>query len=61
MADQPNLSTTRWRVVAEQKDLRDYVESVISPRSPESTLRALILRPWDQCRAGHVGQGFSRL
>ncbi|WP_292294825.1 linear amide C-N hydrolase [Marivita sp.] len=31
IADQPNLSTTRWRVVADQKDLRYYVESVTSP------------------------------
>lgn len=31
IADQPNLSTTRWRVVADQRDLRYYVESVISP------------------------------
>ena len=31
IADQPNLSTTRWRVVADHKDKRYYVESVISP------------------------------
>lgn len=31
IADQPNLSTTRWRVVADHKDLRYYVESVTSP------------------------------
>lgn len=31
VADQPNLSTTRWRVVADQLDLRYYVESVTSP------------------------------
>ncbi|MGY6547749.1 MAG: linear amide C-N hydrolase [Roseinatronobacter sp.] len=31
IADQPNLSTTRWRVVADQKDRRYHVESVISP------------------------------
>jgi len=31
IADQPNLSTTRWRIVADHKDLRYYVESVISP------------------------------
>ncbi|NBC11190.1 MAG: linear amide C-N hydrolase [Planctomycetes bacterium] len=31
IADQPNLSTTRWRVVADQRDRRYYVESVISP------------------------------
>ncbi|MGY6633486.1 MAG: linear amide C-N hydrolase [Alkalilacustris sp.] len=28
---QPNLSTTRWRVVADHKDRRYHVESVISP------------------------------
>ncbi|PWK55542.1 linear amide C-N hydrolase [Roseicyclus mahoneyensis] len=31
IADQPNLSTTRWRVVADHQDLRYYVESVTSP------------------------------
>lgn len=31
IADQPNLSTTRWRVVADHKDRRYYVESVLSP------------------------------
>jgi choloylglycine hydrolase len=31
IADQPNLSTTRWRVVADQLDRRYYVESVTSP------------------------------
>jgi len=31
IADQPNLSTTRWRVVADHLDLRYYVESVTSP------------------------------
>jgi penicillin V acylase-like amidase (Ntn superfamily) len=31
IADQPNLSTTRWRVVADQKERRYYVESVLSP------------------------------
>ncbi len=29
--DAPNLSTTRWRVVADQKDRLFYVESAISP------------------------------
>jgi choloylglycine hydrolase len=28
---QPNLSTTRWRVVADQKDRRYYLESAVSP------------------------------
>lgn len=31
VADAPNLSTTRWRVVADHKDRRYYVESVLSP------------------------------
>jgi choloylglycine hydrolase len=31
IADQPNLSTTRWRVVADQRDRRYYIESVLSP------------------------------
>ena len=29
--DAPNLSTTRWRVVADHKDRRYYAESVVSP------------------------------
>lgn len=29
--DAPNLSTTRWRVVADQKDRRYYFESAVSP------------------------------
>ncbi len=31
IADQPNLSTTRWRIVADQQDRRFYVEAIISP------------------------------
>lgn len=31
ISDQPNLSTTRWRIVADQKDRRYFVESIISP------------------------------
>lgn len=31
IADQPNLSTTRWRIVADQQERRYYVESIISP------------------------------
>jgi len=31
VSDQPNLSTTRWRVVADHKQRRYYVESVLSP------------------------------
>lgn len=31
LADAPNLSTTRWRVVADQKERLFYVESALSP------------------------------
>ncbi|MFU8836598.1 MAG: linear amide C-N hydrolase [Roseovarius sp.] len=31
IADQPSLSTTRWRIVADQTDRRYYVESILSP------------------------------
>jgi choloylglycine hydrolase len=31
VADAPNLSTTRWRVVADHKDRRYYAESALSP------------------------------
>lgn len=31
LEDAPNLSTTRWRVVADQKDRIFYVESAVSP------------------------------
>ena len=52
--DAPNISTTRWRVVADQKDQVYYVESAISPNlfwvdlqnldfSPEGGVRKLDL------------------
>ena len=31
VANQPNLSSTRWRVVADHRERRYYVESVLSP------------------------------
>lgn len=54
--DRPNLSTTRWRVVADQKELRYYFESAFSPNvfwvdlagvdlSPRSGVRKLDLGP----------------
>jgi penicillin V acylase-like amidase (Ntn superfamily) len=57
--DQPNLSTTRWRVVADHKDLLYYFESVVSPNlfwvdlkrvdfSPEAGVRKLDLGPRQQ-------------
>ncbi len=57
--DSPNLSTTRWRVVADQKELLYYFESVVSPSifwvdlnnvdfSPEAGVRKLDLGPRQQ-------------
>jgi penicillin V acylase-like amidase (Ntn superfamily) len=57
--DQPNLSTTRWRVVADHKELLYYFESVVSPNvfwvdlknvdfSPEAGVRKLDLGPRQQ-------------
>ncbi|MBF2076822.1 MAG: linear amide C-N hydrolase [Synechococcales cyanobacterium C42_A2020_086] len=57
--DQPNLSTTRWRVVADHKDLLYYFESVVSPNvfwvdlknvdfSPAAGVRKLDLGPRQQ-------------
>lgn len=54
LSDQPNLSTTRWRVVADHKDKLYYFESAISPNvfwvdlkkvdfSPNSGVRTLDL------------------
>lgn len=54
--DRPNLSTTRWRVVADHKELRYYFESAFSPNvfwvdvggldlSPGSGVRKLDLGP----------------
>lgn len=57
--DQPNLSTTRWRVVADHKDKLYYFESVVSPNvfwvnlkkvdfSPKAGVRKLDLGPRQQ-------------
>lgn len=57
--NEPNLSTTRWRVVADHKDLLYYFESVVSPNlfwvdlknldfSPEAGVRKLDLGPRQQ-------------
>lgn len=59
IADKPNLSTTRWRVVADHKERLYYFESVVSPNlfwvdlknldfSPESGVRKLDLGPRQQ-------------
>jgi len=57
--DQPNLSTTRWRVISDHKDMRYYFESVVSPNlfwvdlkkidfSPRAGVRKLDLGPRQQ-------------
>lgn len=70
IADQPNLSTTRWRVVADHKDMLYYFESVVSPNtfwvdlkkvdfSPAAGTRRLDLGPRQQnLFAGDVSPRF---
>lgn len=68
--DQPNLSTTRWRTVADHKDLRYYFESALSPNvfwvdlarvdfAPEAGVRMLDLGPQQtNLFAGEVSDAF---
>lgn len=70
--DQPNLSTTRWRVVADHKDRLYYFESVVSPNvfwvdlnkvdfSSEAGTRKLDLGPRQQnLFAGEVSGHFRK-
>ena len=61
IADQPNLSTTRWRVVADHKDLRYYVESVISPSVFWVDLENLDLSEGAQARVLELGVDMERV
>lgn len=68
--DQPNLSTTRWRVVADHKDLRYYFEPVLTPSvfwvdlkkvdfAPAAGVRRLELGPrQERVLAGEVSERF---
>ena len=61
VADQPNLSTTRWRVVADHKDRRYYVESVISPSVFWVDLDALDLSEGADIRKLDLGLDMERV
>ncbi len=61
IADQPNLSTTRWRVVADQKDRRYYVESVISPSVFWVDLDALDLTDGAEVKKLDLGVDMERI
>ncbi|MCC5966118.1 MAG: linear amide C-N hydrolase [Natronohydrobacter sp.] len=61
VADQPNLSTTRWRVVADHKDKRYYVESVISPSVFWVDLEALDLSEGAEIQKLDLGLDMERV
>jgi len=61
IADQPNLSTTRWRVVADQKDRRYYVESVNSPSIFWVDLAKLDLSPGAKVKKLDLGVDMERI
>ncbi len=61
IADQPNLSTTRWRVVADHKDRRYYVESVISPSVFWIDLAKLDLSKGAPVRMLELGEDMKRV
>lgn len=61
VADAPNLSTTRWRVVADHKDRRYHVESVLSPSVFWVDLDALDFAEGAQVRKLDLGVDMTRV
>lgn len=61
IADQPNLSTTRWRVVADHKHRRYYIESVLSPSVFWVDLDKLDLVEGAPVRKLDLGQDMERI
>ena len=61
VADAPNLSTTRWRVVADHKDRRYHVESVLSPSVFWVDLDALDFAEGAEVRKLDLGVDMSRV
>lgn len=61
VGDAPNLSTTRWRVVADHKARRYYVESVVSPSVFWVDLARLELRPGAPVRKLDLGTDMERI
>ena len=56
IGDQPNLSTTRWRVVADQKDRTYFFESVYSPNVFWVDLKKLNFEPGAEVRKLDLGE-----
>lgn len=61
VSDQPNLSTTRWRVVADQRDLRFYAESATSPNVFWVDLKRLDFSEGAKTRVLDLGVDMSRI
>jgi choloylglycine hydrolase len=61
VADAPNLSTTRWRVVADHKARRYHVESVLSPSIFWVDLAALDLAEGSEPRKLDLGVDMARV
>ena len=61
LADAPNLSTTRWRIVADQKNRLYYAESATSPNVFWVDLKRLDFSPGAQVRTLDLGVDMSRI
>lgn len=61
LAEAPNLSTTRWRVVADQKSLRFYGESATSPNIFWVDLKRLDFTEGAHVRKLDLGVDMSRI
>jgi len=61
VADQPNLSSTRWRVVADHRERRYYVESVMSPSVFWVDLANLDFTPGAPVRRLDLGEDMQRI
>jgi len=59
--DQPNLSTTRWRTVADHKDMLYYFESVYSPNVFWVDLKKLDFSEGAEVRKLDLGQNQSHI
>lgn len=61
IANSPNLSTTRWRIVADHKDLRFYAESATSPNVFWVDLKQLDFSEGAQVRKLELGVDMQRV
>lgn len=61
LSDQPNLSTTRWRVVADHKDKLFYFESALSPNVFWTDLKKIDFSPASGVRKLDLGANQTNL